>query len=64
MRESIHVQGPWRPSTSSDEDGAMCAAIGRASRAARRATLVAHGARGDALLAALQARGTATEPPA
>jgi len=31
---------------------------------ARRATLVAHGARGDALLAALQARGTATEPPA
>jgi tRNA threonylcarbamoyladenosine biosynthesis protein TsaE len=31
---------------------------------ARSATLVAHGARGDALLTALQARGTATEPPA
>lgn len=31
---------------------------------ARRATLTAHGARGDALLTALQARGTATEPPA
>jgi len=33
-------------------------------RDARRATLVARGARGDALLTALQARGTATEPPA
>ena len=31
---------------------------------ARRATLTAHGARGDALLTALQVRGTATEPPA